>query len=328
MHEIHKNLPFFSACDIMIRESTVATRYEMEENTVKKIFALILAVLMAFTACAALAEEEGKLAPMFATVGEALDASGDPPVTGNNEDYCSVITMQDGIWYRHIAYTDEKAKELQNAIYSAEIEELEAAFAASEEYNKTLPIAYSEAFTVQPMPQEELDALVGKTIGELRAAGYTDAQSGSDGDDVVFVMRSGLFEYAMVVDADVDAYIKATEEDETGNPGGDFVIKSAAFDGISSDACMLEYHTDGTMEEQPDPFADMTAVTAAVLEKIQAIANGEEADMEAFAAELKEQYPDMAEMIDSYLGLYKTLGAEVFISMMNSAAEDSAAPQE
>ena len=293
----------------------------------KKIFVLILAVLMVFTTCAALAEE-GKLAPMFATVGEAMDASGDPPVTGNNEEYCSVITLQDGTYYRHIAFMDGKAKELQNAIYSADVDALEAAFAAADEYKKTLPIAYSEAFSIYPMPQEELDALVSRTIGELRAAGYTETQSGSEGDDVVYVMRSGLFEYAMVVDADVDSYIKAAEDYESDNPDGSFVVRSVKFYGISNDACMLEYHTDGTMEEQPDPFADMSAVIAALLEKIQAVANGEEVDKKAFAAELKEQYPDMAGMIDSYLELCETLGVETFISMMESAAEGNAAPQE
>ena len=291
----------------------------------KKIFALILAFLMAFTACTALAEEE-KLAPMFATVGEAMDASGDPPVSANNEEYCTVITLQDGTYYRHVALMDEKGKELQEAIFSADVDALEAAFAAVDEYNKTLPIAYSEAFTIDPMPQEELDALVGKTIGELRTAGFMDSQSGSEGDDIVYVMRSGLFEYAMVVDTDIDTYLQATEDYESENPDGDFAIRSVTFYGISHDACMLEYHTDGTMEEQPDPFADMAAVITAFLEKMQAAKNGEEVDMKAFAAELKEQYPDFAEMIDTYLDLYETFGLETFISMMESSAEDSAAP--
>ena len=294
----------------------------------KKISVLILAILIVFTACASAAEEEGKLAPMFATVGDAMEASGDPPVAGSNETYCSVITLQDGTYYRHIAYMDEKARELQKAISSAEVDALEAAFAASDEYNKTLPVAYSEAFTVRPMPQEELDALAGKTIGELRAEGYTDVQSGSEGDGIVYVMRSGLFEYAMTVDADIDAYIQAVEDYETENPGGDFVIKSAEFYGISSDACMPEYHTDGTVEEQADPFAALTEVTGALLEKIQAAADGEDVDMEAYAAELKEQYPDMAGTIDSYMELYKTVGADALVFMMNLAAEDGEAPQE
>jgi hypothetical protein len=52
-------------------------------------------------------------------------------------------------------------------------------------YVKTLPISYSEAFTADPMSQMEMDALVGKTIGELREAGYDDSESGTEGDDML-----------------------------------------------------------------------------------------------------------------------------------------------
>ena len=50
---------------------------------------------------------------------------------------------------------------------------------------KTLPISYSEAFTADPMSQMEMDALVGKAIGELREAGYDDSESGTEGDDML-----------------------------------------------------------------------------------------------------------------------------------------------
>lgn len=294
----------------------------------KKIIAMFLALLMVFTAFAALAEEEGKPAPMYATVGEALDAPG-YATSGNNEDYFSVITLQDGTYYRHIAYMDEKAKELYNAISTVEIEEMEAAFDASDDYNKTLPIAYSEAFLIYPMPQEDLDALAGKTIGDIRASGFESyGTDGSEEDGLFFVMRYGLFEYEMVVNVDAETFLAAVGSDDTENASKDFVVTGVKFHGINNDACMLTVHTDGTIEEQPDPFADMATVTAALMEKIQAIANGEEVDLESFAAGLKEQYPDIAGMIDSTLGVYKIFGAEAFISMMNSAAEGDTAPQE
>lgn len=115
--------------------------------------------------------------------------------------------------------------------------------------------------------------------------------------------------------------------DESGNPGGDFVVRSVELYNITLDACMLEVHTDGTVEKEPDLFADLTEVTIALVEKVQAIANGEEADLDAFAAGLKEQYPDMAEMVDVYLEMYQVLGADAFISVLNFAAEDTV-PQE
>ena len=119
-------------------------------------------------------------------------------------------------------------------------------------YVKTLPISYSEAFTADPMSQMEMDALVGKTIGELREAGYDDSESGTEGDDIVYVMRNGLFEYSCIVDADFDAYEKAQEEWPDG--GNDFVIKSVSFYGITSEAIFKRYHTDGSVEKDPDPF--------------------------------------------------------------------------
>lgn len=294
----------------------------------KKILAMILAFLMAFTAYAALAEEEGKLAPMFATVGDALDTPGEHPV-GGNEDYFSVITEQDGTYYRHVAYMDETAKKLRNAISTIDIDEMEAAFAASDKYNATLPIAYSEAFTVYPMSREEMDALVGRTIGELTAAGFESVgTTGSDEYDFIYMMRKMLFDYEMAVDVDEDAFLEAAQSGDSGNAGSDFVVTAVKLFGISNEAASLDVHTDGTVEEAPDPFADMAAVTAALTEKIQAIANGEEVDLDTFVAELKEQYPDMAEMIEGTLDLYKLFGAESFLNMMNSATEDTAAPEE
>ena len=35
------------------------------------------------------------------------------------------------------------------------------------------------------MSQMEMDALVGKTIGELCEAGYDDSESGTEGDDML-----------------------------------------------------------------------------------------------------------------------------------------------
>ena len=289
----------------------------------KKIIALILSVMMLSTAFCALAEET-KLAPLYATIGDALKEAGDNPVTGGEEDYYAVITEKDGKYYRSIAELDEKAKALQAAISEADADHLEEAFQASSDYLMTLPIAYSEEFTVFPKPQAEIEALVGKTIGDLRDAGYEEVQSGTDsGADgkmiIVYGMSSGLFDYLFEVDADFAAYEKAQEEWPDG--GKDFVVKSAKFQGIDGNACYKRYHTDGTVEEIPDPLAGYAEIVAAFMEKIEAVRKGETVDIDAFAATLREQYPDLAEVIDAYADLFKEAGAEGMAKFLTSPEE-------
>ena len=138
------------------------------------------------------------------------------------------------------------------------------------------------------MSQMEMDALVGKTIGELREAGYDDSESGTEGDDIVYVMRNGLFEYSCIVDADFDAYEKAQEEWPDG--GNDFVIKSVSFHGITSEAIFKRYHTDGSVEEDPDPFEGYAELMTDVQQMIDSVQNGEEVNIDEYFSGLKDKY--------------------------------------
>lgn len=287
----------------------------------KKTIALMLALLMLCTASVALAEEDGKLEPLFATVGDALAAAGENPIAGGEEDYYAVITEQDGKYYRSVAELDEKAKALEQAIWEADVDHMEEAFAARDEYLKTLPIAYSEMFTVEPMTEAEMDDLVGQTIEELREAGYEDRESGTDGDEneelvIAYVLRNGYFEYRCVVDADFETYEKAQagELDD-----GDFVVQAVQVRGITGDACFKRYRTDGTIEEPEDPFAGLDELTAEVLDMLQMVLAGEQVDVEAFFAELKTQYPNLVDSIDFYWEMYKLVGLERLASMLTPA---------
>lgn len=287
----------------------------------KKLIALILALTMLCMASVALAEEDGRLEPLFATVGDALAAAGENPIAGGEEDYYAVVTEQDGKYYRSVAEMDDKAKELQNAIFEADIDHMDAAFAAADEYVRTLPIAYSEVFTAEPMAQAELDALVGMTLGELREAGYEDRESGTETDEdeqmiIVYVLRNGLFEYCFVADADFDAYEKAQSGELN---DGDFVIKSVKLRGISREACFKRFHTDGTVEEPEDPFAVYAELAASVQDMIARVQAGEDVNVEEYFAALKEQYPDLVDMIDMYLVVYQMLGMEQLAAMMTPA---------
>lgn len=287
------------------------------EDMMKKLIAWVLAVMMMCTALGALAEENGRTAPLYATVAEALAAAAEKGTSGGEEDYFAVVTEKDGTYWRSVAEMDDRAKELQQAIWNAEPDQIEAAFAASSEYLNSLPIAYSEAFTVVPMTQAEMDALVGKTLGELREMGYDDRQSGSDTDGTEYVMRNGLYDYACLVDADLDAYEKAQEDPS--DCGKDFVVKSVKFQDITAEACLLRYHTDGTVEEAPDPFAEFAEVLTAIQEMIEAARNGEKVDVEAFGNMLKEKYPDQADSIDMYVQLFQMLGADALAAMLTPA---------
>lgn len=277
----------------------------------KKMLALVLSMMMLFAAFGALAEA---LEPMYATVGDALAAAGENPIAGGEDDYYAVVTEQDGKYYRSVAETDDTYQELQEATWEAEIDQMEAAFAAVDEYVKTLPIAYSEAFTAVPMAQADMDALVGKTIGELREAGYEESESGTEGDDIVYVMRGGLFDYSFVVDADFDAYEKAMED----GSDGDFVVKSVDFHGITREACFKRFNTDGTIEELADPFEGYAELIEDILGMIESVQKGEEVNADEFFNGLKEKYPDLAEDIDMYQEMYQMLGADGFASMFDS----------
>ena len=285
----------------------------------KKLIALILAVMLLCTAFGASAEE-GRTAPLFATIGDALAAAGEAPIAGGEEDYYAVVTEKDGKYYRSVAETDGKYKELQQAIGNAELDQIEAAFAAMDEYVKTLPIAYSEAFTAVPMEQADMDALVGKTIGEIREMGFEERQSGTDSDEsgeiiVVYGMRYGLFEYSCAVDADFEAYEKAQEEGRE----DDFVVKSVKLAGITGEACFKQFHTDGSVEETPDPLAEYAELAADIQGLIERAQGGEELNIEELFNGLKEKYPGMAESIDMYVQLVQLLGIDGLAGMMTPA---------
>ena len=49
--------------------------------------------------------------------------------------------------------------------------------------DEQMSCSYSEEFTAAPMEQAELDALAGKTIGDLEEAGYEYAEFGSEAPD-------------------------------------------------------------------------------------------------------------------------------------------------
>jgi hypothetical protein len=294
----------------------------------KKLIALVMVVVMLFTALGVLAEE-GQMAPLYATVGEALEDSAEDRVVagGVPGEYYAVVTQKDGKYYRSVAICDEKLNELNEALenldYEAEdfFEKHDAAMQAVDDYLKTLPIAYSEVFTAQPLTDEEMASMQGKSLSQLTEEGFEIGSNGTEpGEDeeeilIVYSLRYGVYDYNCVVDADFDQYIAAQDN----GAEGDLVVKSMSLAGITEWGFEKRFHTDGTVDEPKDPFAEFSEITAEMLTFFEKIQAGEEIDIQDYADTLKAKYPDYAEMIDMYITMYQTYGAEGFASMMNPA---------
>ena len=294
----------------------------------KKLIASAMVVVILFTALGVLAEE-GQMAPLYATVGEALEDSAEGRVVAGSipGEYYAVVTQKDGKYYRSVAIFDEKLNELNEALenldYEAEdfFEKHEAAMQAVDDYLKTLPIAYSEVFTAQPLTDEEMASMQGKSLSQLTEEGFEIGSNGTEPSEdeeeilIVYSLRYGVYDYNCVVDADFDQYIAAQDN----GAEGDLVVKSMSLAGITEWGFEKRFHTDGTVEEPKDPFAEFSEIMAEMLTFFEKIQAGEEIDIQDYADTLKAKYPDYAEMIDVYITMYQTYGAEGFASMMNPA---------
>ena len=293
----------------------------------KKLIGLLVTVMILLTLFGASAEE-GQLAPLYATVGEALEDSNEDRVIagGIPGEYYAVVTQKDGKYYRSVAMCDEKLNELNEALdnldYEAEdyFEKHDAAMQAIDDYLKTLPIAYSEVFTAQPLTDEEMASVSMKKLSQLTEEGFEIGSQGTEpgeGDEpiIVYTLRYGVYDYNCVVDADFDQYIAAGENDTE----GDLVVKSMTLAGITEWGFEKRFHTDGTVDEPEDPFAEFGQIMTEVMTFIENAQKGVEADFEGFIETLKADHPEFADLIDMYLTLYQTYGIEGLASMMNFA---------
>ena len=297
----------------------------------KKILALILAVMMLGTACCALAEET-QGAPLYKTIGDAMDAARETAGEEGNVisgsmigEYVSVITEENGKYFRHVADYDEKLAELEAARNDLDFEDKdywekwEKAVADAEAYMRTMPVAYSEEFTAEPIAQADLDALAGKTIAELNEAGYETEMSGTEGEEIVCIMRYGIFSYRFILDADIDAYFAAMDN----GTDGDLAVKSGTLAGVSGSAWDKRFHTDGTVEEEPafDLMSEMPPEAAALMNTIMEIAeaaqNGEEIDIDKLFDSICEQFPDKKDEMESYREMIKQMDPEQLKQMFD-----------
>lgn len=268
----------------------------------KKIICIfILSVMLLLSVCGAWASEAQQPLP-YTTFGEAVEAAGEDPVKGGTSDYMAVLVEKDGEYYRVVSMLDERAKELDAAVWGAE--DFEAAMEAFNTYVNTLPVSTVEMFTAKPKTQEELDQLAGRTIGELEADGYITTSYGTAGEEelIAFWMSDGIYEYELIVDADYATYEAKNEADELGT----LTVRSGKYTGICSQALNLRHHADGTIEPEEDPFASMGWLMK-LDEIFQAAQNGEEVDLDGLIESLKEEFPEDAEAIEQWITVMKVL---------------------
>ena len=158
----------------------------------------------------------------------------------------------------------------------------------------------------------------GKSLSQLIEEGFEIRSNGTEpGEEdeplIVYLLRYGVYDYRCVADADFDQYIAAQDN----GAEGDLVVKSMSLAGITECGFEKRFHTDGTVEEPKDPFAEFSEIMAEMMSFFEKAQAGEENGIQDFADALKAKYPDYADMIDMYVTLYQTYGLDGFSSMMN-----------
>lgn len=198
------------------------------QQEMKKLAAVILAILMLCPVCSVMASE----APLFHTIKEALGASEGYASINETDHYVILILERDGKYIRVVTMMDDPAKELYQAALTAEDS---SAFELFDAYAWDLPVSYTEIITAMPLGQAELDALEGKTIQEImqewQCRGFVS--SGSSGNDgMIITLDYGLYQYSFEVDGQGDMERAR--------------VKNGEVSGFSRAAFDLSCHADGT----------------------------------------------------------------------------------
>lgn len=239
---------------------------------------------------------EAEEAPVFSTIAEALESAGEDFITGSDEDHSIAVVKKDGKYIRLVADLDEKALELNEAMFDAE--DFDAAYEAFNEYIKTLPVLYTEELTAAARSQEELDKTIGCNMAELEAEGFEFSSfSSGDNDEVIITMVYGFYKYDFVCNETVDEYL-AQDNFE------DMIIESVKPAGISYNALNLSYLADGTY----DPEAEYPEEYMEILSQLNNLVTKESEngtlDMDAIINELITAYPDLEDWIPEFVQEY------------------------
>ena len=267
----------------------------------KKTLAILLSLMLACAALGAAAEgaqapaaaepteaeapavteapaQPAEAAPLFATVGEALEkgeATGSG-TTFNDEQFVTVVRYNDR-FIRVVASMDKETMAQLEALFASE--DYENMGAKQDALFAPRPVLYTEDLTDAALSQAELDALAGKSVAELTAQGFELTSSGTTEDEtgayVTCGMIYGLFEYAFVMNESAQAYDQLID---SGNYDPLTVRSCTGVTDASYNATDLSWHADGTyVASQPgdEPFSSLLAGLSGFLD--QAAQTGEAA---------------------------------------------------
>ena len=254
----------------------------------------------------------------FETFRDAVNALNGAEMYVTGSDYCAALIERDGRCFRAVALYDEHAKELYAAYNIIPVPEDGALpsneWRALDEYTMTLPVQYTEELSVVPFTQEELDAMAGKTIGEVMSEPWElqmnnypeDAEAGKE---IVFPMTKGFCKYELVINEPFEIYEERRAADRYDpvtvmslRNYEDLTVKCVRYAGLSYHTLDLRYRADGTPESETDPFIgsdeyDLMLKIVDVLEAAWGNRDPGQEAREAMIAKLTEEYPEAAEMI-------------------------------
>ena len=210
----------------------------------KKILAALLALLI-LSASAAFAdriEPEEPEPPLLGTFSETVDDLLDASISWDEKAIVAAVA-QGKNYFRVVALYDERAKDL--------CAEAQAGHGASvlSDYIRTLPVSYIERITAKPLEEAELNTLVGKTVGEAAALGYSLCGSGGgEGSPVTVSLYKGFFDYEFEVDIPFKDYMDRIDRDLQ-EDFEDLVITGYNYcEGLSYLALDLRFRADGTLD--------------------------------------------------------------------------------
>ena len=254
----------------------------------------------------------------FSTFGEAVNMASGPEITYGitSEGYGAALIEKDGRYYRAVTFFDDRATELY-AAYLNTISPDQGVFGEEEyqtleTYLMTLPVQYTEELIVAPLPQEELDAMAGKTIAEVMSPPWEmqmcsypeDAEAGKD---ITFHLAKGFWNYDLVINESYEVYSERRAGDSYDpvtvmslKNYEDLTVRYVKYAGISHNVLNLHYRQDGTREDLKEPeFEDYDLMVEIADLLAAAWENGEPGPEEkaALMAELTEEHPEAADLI-------------------------------
>ena len=205
--------------------------------------------LLPCNVCGAPARREGRL--LTVNFSDAVDAAALVSVR-EETDYLAAVMEKDGKYIRVVTLPDDRTRQLYMDLMTAD--DPGEAYEAYHSYAWSLPVSYVEEITAQPKEQAELDALAGKTVGELEKEGYEIYGSGGGtGLPTTVDLTYGFFDYEFEADASFEEY---RDLDDLGS----LKLKNGKLSGFSPYASDLDYLADGTYE--PEVVPNITAEEA------------------------------------------------------------------